>query len=240
MIQLSEIVTAALDDANLGSAEYAKGYRAAIRGLRELSWDIVGETKTITVVASSDKTILYPTDCVKIIDFGIADGCGGIASFDKVDTLTFDDEVSDYDDPYQYDLDNPVNGGNPLYLYNFPDSLESSLGVGSYTSIGEYKLSEKSRQISISPRCEYDAFLLKYLSNSKCQEEVHDMLAPALVAYIKWKTNQAGTRNTVSVQEYNKQEWLREKRLAKLRIKRPSIQELSKAVRQPVKMGVKN
>lgn len=238
MIKLSEIVAGALDDANLGSAEYAKGYRAAIRGLRELSWDIVGETKTVPVVVNSDKTILYPTDCVKILDFGIADGCGGIASFDKVEVLTFDDEVVDYED--QYDGDNPINGGNPLWLYNFPDTLEVSLGIGSYTSIGEYKLNEKSRQIIISPRCEYDSFLLKYLSDSKCQDEVHDMLAPALVAYIRWKTNQAGTRNTVSVQEYNKQEWLREKRLAKLRIKMPSLQQLSKAVRQSVKMAVKS
>jgi len=239
-IKLSEVVSQFLDESNLGQAEYAKAYRIAIRGLRDIGWDITARVKTEEIVFGDNLTALYPIDCVKIIDFGISDGTGGIASYDKVNSITNNSSVDVYQN-YNYGLDIYPDRNNTIYD-NYPLNTYTSLGIGSYNSIGKYTVDEKSKTILLAPNSNHTKFLIKYLSyeTEDCEYEVHIMASEALLCFIRWKFSMTGTRNTLNVQEQNKREYYREKTNAKLRIKMPIIQQLNKSARESVKMAVKS
>jgi len=240
-IKVEEVVAQFLDESNLGQAEYAKAYRIAIRGLRDLSWDIVGSVKIEELVFGANHTALFPLDCAKILDFGISDGCGGIASFDKVNELVYNTDVEKYNDDI-LGINSSLARDYTNYRYPTDQYYYGSLGVGSYNSIGKYKVDEGSKTILISPNTKYSNFLIKYLSyqNENCEYVVNIMASEALLAYIRWKFNMTGVRNTLQVQSVNRSEYYREKRNAKLRIKNPTVQELNKSARQSVKLAVKS
>lgn len=238
-IKLSEVVSQFLDNNNLGQAEYAKAYRMAIRGLRYLSWDIVGKVKTEELTLDANKTALLPQGCIKVLDFGISDGCGGIASFDKVDDLVYNEDVPKYRDNYFENENNPVYGN---YRYGFNDGYYGvgSLGIGSYNTIGRYKVDTNS--VTVDAHTKYNHFLIKYLSykDDDCEYEINIMASDALVAYITWKFSMVGSRNSKQDQNYNMREYYREKLNAKLKIKSAITSELNKLARQSEKMAVKS
>lgn len=241
-VELSTVVASFLDDSNLGQAEYAKAYRMAIRGLKDLSWDVVGTTKKEELIFGANHTALLPLDCVKLLDFGVSDGHGGIASFDKVQELDFNEDVPKYRN-YEAGLNSDLENRN-IAGQSYRDNYfgYGSLGVGSYLTIGKYKVDETARTIYIDPRSKYDRFFIQYLSyqNENCEYVVDIRASEALVAYIRWKFSMTGTRNTLQVQNMNKMEYYREKTNAKLRIKNPILQQLNKTARQSVKMAVKS
>ena len=237
-IKLSEVVSQFLDNNNLGQTEYAKAYRMAIRGLRDLTWDVVGKVKIEELTLDANKTAQLPLCCVKVLDFGISDGKGGIASFDKVNDLTYNEEVPKYRDDYFENQNNPVDGN---YRYGFNDGYYGvgSLGVGSYNTIGRYTVGSV---ITVDANTKYNHFLIKYLSykDDDCEYEINIMASDALVAYITWKFSMVGSRNSKQDQNYNMREYYREKLNAKLKIKSAITSELNKLARQSEKMAVKS
>ena len=238
-IPLSETVSQYLDESNLGQAEYAKAYRIAIRGLRDLGWDMSARVKTEPLAFDGSGSALYPIDCVKILDFGISDGDGNIASFDKVDSFSYNTEVEDYENLQDY------NGFTTQNFYrgtNYLNVDQGSLGIGSYNSIGRYRVDESQKKIFLPPNQYGGTYFIKYLSyeTENCEYEVDIMASEALLCFIRWKFSMTGLRNTLQVQEQNKREYYREKTNAKMRIKKPTIQQLNKSSRQSVKLAIKS
>ena len=232
-IPVSQVVGSFIDENNLGKAEYAKAYRIAIRGCRELSFDITGQVVTSVVVSASDGTIIYPEDCVKILDFGISDGDGGIASYDKVDNLTDNNLVSTYNDGY--------NDSEYLFSSN-STTLEASLGIGSYNSIGEYRLDDKQRKIYLRANKGVGTYIVKHTSYKEedCEYEVNIMASEALLAFITWRYNMTGSKTNQSIKDANMREYHRLKTNAKLKIKMPTKQQLSKNSRETTRMSIKS
>lgn len=241
MINLSEIVAQFLDEQNLGDAEYAKAYRFANRAIKEIGWDVTGEVKTVEVVADDNKMIILPTDLLRVLDFGIADGKGGIASYSKVKTMKYDTDVANYQNLLELqDLDNPNLWGNTPYGYYGNFSNELPLGVGSYNTIGEYMVSSNNQSIMVDPKSNYSHFLLQYLATTQCTDEANEFIAPAVVAYIKWKFFQVAGKYSIRDIEYYKSEYYREKRNAKNRVKALTTQQMNELARVSVKMGIKS
>lgn len=80
-IKVSEIVSQFLDENNLGQAEFAKAYRIAIRGWRQLNWDILGSICIEDVELCCDMTSDLPEGTLSVLDFGLCNGNGGIRPF---------------------------------------------------------------------------------------------------------------------------------------------------------------
>src|SRR5690606_38149757 len=87
-IKLSEIVGMALDQFNLGKQEYARFYRFAIRGLRNLNWDVTGTAKEVPIPVSCDLTAPLPDDFLKEIKVGVAGPDGQISALTRNNNLS--------------------------------------------------------------------------------------------------------------------------------------------------------
>ena len=233
-VKVEEVVAAFLDQSNLGQAEYAKAYRIAIRGLRDLSWDITGQVRTEPLVFDADRTALIPLDCVKILEFGVANGNGGIASFD---------EVQDFNTyPYDNNFDTIFDYHNNAPFGNYFNPENRSYGLGSHNCVGQYRIDKKQNKIFIAPNTASGTFLIKYTSNQKenCDYEIDIMASEALLAYIRWKFNMTGVRNTLQVQAVNRAEYYREKSNAKMRLKKPTLSAMNKSSRESTKMSIRS
>lgn len=233
-VPLATIVASFLDDSNIGQAEYAKAYRVAIRGLKDISWDITGQVKTEPIVFDADRTALIPLDCVKILEFGVANGNGGIASFD---------EVQDFNSyPYDNNFDTIFDYHNNIPFGNYFNPENRSYGLGSHNCVGQYKIDKKLNKIFIAPNTASGTFLIKYTSyqNENCEYVVDTMATEALVAYIRWKFSMSGTRNTLQVQDVNRREYYREKGNLKMRLKKPTLSAMNKSSRESTKMSIRS
>lgn len=233
-VKVEEVVAQFLDESNLGQAEYAKAYRIAIRGLRDLSWDITGQVRTEPLVFDADRTALIPLDCVKILEFGVANGNGDIASFD---------EVQDFNSyPYDNNFDTIFDYHNNIPFGNYFNPENRSYGLGSHNCIGQYRVDKKQNKIFIAPNTASGTFLIKYTSNQKenCDYEIDIMASEALLAYIRWKFNMTGVRNTLQVQAVNRAEYYREKSNAKMRLKKPTLSAMNKSSRESTKMSIRS
>lgn len=233
-IKVSEIVASYLDGKNYGAAEYAKTYAVAIWGWRELNWDIVGRVRTVEVCPNHDGTIDIPEDFLNISDFGVANGEGNIASFDRTDDINL---------CYTDHRESPSNVRGDFRGSGSLDWLNSgSLGVGSYETIGYYKIDAEERKIYVKSNTANDNFLLKYLSynNVEGEYELNALAAPALKSYIRWQLSLDDRQVGLGEKFSNERMYYNEKRKAKLRIKKLTIQELNKAARESEKLAVKS
>lgn len=234
-IKVSEVVGQYLDLANLGKAEFAKAYRIALRGWRQLNWDIVGTVKRIQVDISQDNTISLPDDFISEINFGESNGNGGIRSYTKVNN--FNNET------YRDDLVNPVGNGS-YNNWNNNAYFQGSLGVGSYTDLGFYQINKAEHKIVLDSSYTTQSYLvLEYLSytGEDCDDYVINELAQeALLSWIDWQFSKGDRRMGLAEKRDKERSWYKEKSDAKLRIKKLTVADMNNAARRSVKLGLKS
>lgn len=229
---LSEVVGIFLDEINGGEAEYARAYRMAMRGMRELDWDVTGKVITLPLPVECDKTVCIPDDCVSIVGVGIANAKG------EFTTLSENKALSMYEG-------NPKSlNGAPTNLSMLPNIISStgSLGVGSYASYGEYKIDKSQNLIILSPSFNSDQILLKYLVRRKTDEDdylIPEMASEALVAYLKWKWVDGKSSVPAGEKARLRSQWVMEKNKCKSRLRNIKAQDLQQAARKASRMGLK-
>lgn len=233
-LKVSEIVGQFLDEYNLGPAEYRRAYSIAIRGWRELNWDIVGKNKQICLELSCDKTSHLPDDFISENSVGGFNECGQIETFDRLQ------HKPGCPSKNWNDRDN-IRGDfrNDESVY---PALNWSLGVGSYTSVGYYYIDKSSHTIFVNPNCNHSSVVLEYLSYTDVdgEYEINELAAPALLAYLDWKFSKGYKATGLSELREKERLYYSEKKKAKLRIKRLTVSDLNKAVRESVKMAIKS
>jgi hypothetical protein len=232
-ILVSEVVGQFLDLTNLGKSEYARALRIAVRGWRQLNWDITGQVKTIRLEVNSDKTIFLPEDFLNIADFGIDNGNGGIQSYTRSTNFTSLDRLitSDPSNKVSNTKDIYPNGG---YSY----------GIGSYNNIGYYNINLKERRIILSPDNTYTGtFVLKYISNGagNCDDyEINELAQEALLTWIDWQWSKGDRRMGINEKRDKERQFYNEKSKARLRIKKITKSQMNKNSREAVKMSLKS
>lgn len=237
-IKVSEVVASYLDGKNLGASEYAKTYGIAIWGWRELNWDIVGKVMTIPVCLDCDGSFEIPEDALNIQDFGIAnnsDSGQSISSYDQTDDLS---RCTPSIKPSPSNVRGDFKGdGVATSFYD-----RGSLGLGSYETIGYYMVKMNERKIYVQDVCGGGDYLLKYLSynNVEGQYEINELAQAALKMYIRWQLSLDDPRIGLGEKMNNERMYYNEKRKAKLRIKKITIQQLNKSARESEKMAVKS
>lgn len=234
MIQVSEVVGWFLDEINGGKAEFARAYRIAIRGWRELNWDVTGSLKTTSLEVDCDLTAKLPDDFLNHISIGVVNSNGKIATLTRNDRLTM--ECSD--DEYFSSEEWYMNDSNLSIL----TASRSSLGIGSNNNIGEYRVDRGSNRIILNPDFCYRDVVLEYVSNG--QEEgrecINELASEALLAYLRWKWHVAKKGVNRGDKLDYRSEYYNQKRLAKYRIRKPKLQEMNQASRENTKQGIKS
>lgn len=235
-VKLSSIVSQYLDLYNLGKAEYARAYRIAVRGWRELNWDIVGAIKKVTLSIPANKVVPLPDDFISEVDLGETNFNGGIRSF----TRTTNFNGKNYLFP---DVTNVRDGLTPDYLVTDYTIGDYSLGAGSYNNVGYYYIDKNKHQIILDPESVGSEIVLKYLSYSgkDCDDhELNELATEALISFLDWQLSKVDKRISLAEKRDKERAWYNEKSKAKLRIKRLTVADLNQSARESVKMGLKS
>lgn len=230
-IQVSEVVGMFLDTSDFGNAEYSKAYRIAIRGWRQLQWDVSGTMKTTRLLVMSNLTADLPDDCLSIDKIGVGGNGGELALLTRNDNIT---ATCDLEEEYERTIYPPE--GNDINIY--PHSGRS-LGVGSINNIGEYAL--QGNKVILSPSFCYSELILVYMSSSTPDGEylIDEMGSEALLAYIRWQWYVA--KNIAQSQkEAYRRDWFNELRLYKRRKQGLTEALLNDASRLSVKYAIKS
>lgn len=228
-INLEEIVALFLENNRLGKAEYSGVYQLGIAAIRNLKQDATGTTKKIDIKLDRKLTGKLPSDFMNDISVWLQGDCS--AGLLKDNTLGNEDE---------YDEDDCYDSGD----FDGLDLNErSSYGEAGVAWIGRYKIDRESQKIFVNPDFCYSCITLTYVGSAKSTESgewfVDELAREAVEAYIRWKYN----LDKRSVGPYEKRlyegQWKNEKRLAKIRLKNITRNELQDNARSGVKFKAK-
>lgn len=220
-IKLSEISAQFLDSIDEGKHSYRKVYSLAIRGLRELNWDVTGTVKSKELTVLSNKTAELPHDYVNFTMIGVLNQKGEVVPLTRNDKLTGFNSKS----------------GSRLESESQKDTGST---LNSWHNIGEYRIDKKGGIVIFDPEFEFDTIILEYLSNDTEHEDgdyiIDEMVSEALLAFIQWKYHL--TKKNISAFDKKNYEgiWITEKKKARARLFGLKRQEMLQAVRQGLKL----
>lgn len=248
---VKKIVGEFLDSSDQSSHQFRRLYNIAARGMEEFTMDITGTFKTVVLDVSANKTVALPCDYVNYSKIGVINDKGEIATFKRNDQLSNYNAGIDYINnrsqgaPTIESIGNWVNPTSfPFLYYNYWSSGISYnlFGLNSGTAqIGSYKLDEENGVILLGTNTDYAQIVLEYLSDgldeAECDYFVDFRASEAFLCYIRWKnaTDLRKKFTQTEIREY-KREYYRERKLAKMRINRVIISELTDKKRALTKL----
>ena len=229
--------------------KYMQYLDIALRGLKELAFDVTQEVKAKTLPVNENLTVDLPSDYVDYVRIGVCnngvirdlskylgsclsratDECGApIAKSSGSDTRDLDN-IEDI-----YWFSNYRGGENMGRIY----------GVGGGQSdFGYYRIDTERNQISLASPFAGGSIYLEYIgdgSGDNGQYDIHVHAEEALRAYIWWKSIQRKRMIPMNEKEMARRDWYNEKRLAIARFsnftKQEALQQSRKNFKQTPKM----
>lgn len=199
--------------------KYMQYLDIAIRGLKELTFDILMQVKVASLDVNSNLTVDLPKDYINYAKIGI---CG---SDGRIQTLGFDEQIC-----IANNIDtcgNPTSGGqrgNENYSGNYRNG-EATGGLyglgGGQNSNGYYRIDREKNQIALSSDLDGNKLILEYISDGSSVNgdmKVNAMAEEALRAYVYWKLVQRRRNVPLQEKEAARRDFYNEKRLARARI----------------------
>lgn len=251
---LRQIIAQFLDSADQSSHQFRRLYNIGVRGCREFNLDITGQFKTVLLPVNPNKTVTLPQDYLTYSKMGIVNERGEIITFTKNEQLSqyhaiYTQQVERNEGvpelttignyvaplPYPYLYSNYWNGGTSYNLF----------GLNSGTAnITEFDIDEGAGVILLNQHTRYEEMLLEYLSDG--YDELADdykidvRAEEAFICYLRWKqaTDLIKKFSASQIREY-KNEYYRERKLAKMRINKALVSEFTKTKRSLTKLVAK-
>lgn len=243
---LKTVVSDFLMESGYGQAEFTRAYQIGLRGLRELTFDITGETATTKLLINPDGTAYLPENCVKVVSL-LRNVDGELVAMTRNTNIAKAKSMSepscgcegdckgvDYGCRRAYENSNVAGRPNiPFYTV--------SLGVGSWHNVGEYRIDGEVIYFGNNLVGCSDIWI-EYIPLYDQNKElvVHPLIKEALVAWIRWRFHINRKNQDKWDKQYFEKEWHREKTNAKYRLKMAMRQELNQVARQHKKEGLKS
>lgn len=218
-ITLDEVIKSLLiQQGEYTEHKYMQYLDIAIRGLKELSFDILQEIKVEKLSINDNMTVDLPIDYVNYVRIGVC-------SNGRVSVLGFDDNLC-----LTYCIDTCGNdtkhtgGSGTAWTGNYRngESTGGAYGVGGGNNKnGYYRIDREKNQIALSSEVKADEIMLEYIgdgSNINGDMSVNALAEEALRAYIHWKAIQRKRHAPMHEKEAARRDYYNEKRLARARI----------------------
>ena len=232
--KMKSIVGNFLDEINGGKTEFARAYRMAVLVNRNLKWDLTGKLKTECIKVNEDRTATIPDHSLKVKKVSIRDeSTGKLVGLTKNNNLSF--STKELSEELDFERENVYHLGDDDEVFN--TYITESLGKGGYRNIGEYRISEKEGIVVLSPDFCYSEIVLEFTSSADEEGDVcvNELVADALLAGIRFRWHVAKKGVTAFDKQFYKAEWIKEKRNARYRLKKPNIQDMNRIARQSTK-----
>jgi len=230
-IKLKKIIGYFLDEINGGKVEYARAYRIAVLGNKNLKWDITGKIAQVCIPVEDDRTAQIPDWLGKITKVGKMNHVTGkIVGLTQNNSLAFDTHCDTEDDEDNFPRENVLDNGE-YYMNSFPPH---SLGKGGYRNIGEYRISEEQGLIVLSPDCDFSEIVVEGIDTRDNEGDVcvNELLSEAILAFVRWRWHLSKKGVPFQDKKEYRNLWKVEKSNAKFRIKKPKLQDMNRIARQ--------
>lgn len=231
MVKLSDIVNNFLMENELGESEYIRAYQIGRSGLSTLTKDIKPYRDRICLQVRSDNSVEIPLEVGKVSKVGIMEG-GRFKAYTLNTALGKNlDRCSGCKRGYA-----DCTCSTDMYQ----DGLSRSLGVGSWTVIGEYNI--VNRVIYLSPQNTNTEIVIEGTIRTDLNGDVvvDDILEESVQAYITWRYFRSKRGQQLSVIRDYEMNYKEERRKAKLRKNSVSRSQLNQISRQNTKQGLKS
>lgn len=249
-IKLNTVVHKYIDRAGQTTAKYRRLYSLAVDCLTELTMDVAGVLKTCKLSVLPNKTAELPMDYLDWSKVGVLNNHGEVACLDFNSNLTRWEDNSI--DRLNKNSDDSVGGfyryGNPFFFNNYLTSgiYYNLFGIAGteYTSLGKFNIDKKKALILLDNCFNFDYVMLEYLSMPDEDEEyeIPIQLQAAVIAWLGFRDIEffAASRNvSIYDKRARRDEWLREKRLAKERMQPFRLQIANQYTRETIKLVAK-
>lgn len=255
------------DDDYAANASEAAIRNFALRGIRELGFDVVSRIKSLKLTVNSDNnTVTLPDDYVDLVKIGIVDTDGIIRVFGENKNLNYSRKAttavstSDSNDGPLNIPDNLVQNVEDAksataqdittaedfdyyvfdnYLYN--GSLGRLYGMGGGFTPGQYRINLDQNRIEIDTDGTYSEIVMEYVADEarSTNPVVHVYAEEALRAYIYYKLCERKSNVPANEKARARSEYYNERRKANRRISNFSKEEALRVTRKNFKLSPK-
>jgi len=201
----------------------------ALRGIRDLGFDIMKRIKAADLNVSATNTVTLPADYVDLLKIGIVGGDGLVYVFgeNKNKNLLANNagDLPDYLLGYSdFIYRNFVNSTTDGRLYGY--------GGGHYS--GEYRINLGENRIELTLGTGTDTVYIEYIADEALAENpsVHVYAEQAIRAYIYYHLVERKSNVPAVEKARARQEYYNERRLANARLKSFSKEEALKTIRK--------
>ena len=199
----------------------------ALRGVKELNFDVVRNIKTVELTVNANLNITLPSDFVSLTRVGVSKSgmISPVGQLDDIDLQASQGGVTGVSNTYTIQwIDEYRNGENMGGIYG--------LG-GGQNRFGYYRFDMESNTIQFDAGFAEAKIVLEYVSDginrsvsntnypetNTSDTQIHVFAEEALRAYMFWKGIQRKRNVPANQKEQARRDWYNQKRLAKARMK---------------------
>lgn len=231
----------------------------ALRGIREIGFDLSKKIKSLKLTIASNDTVALPDDFVDLLKVGIVDSDGIIRVFGNNKNINYSQAIEptastsdSEDDPLNIDnnliLDRiesktATSGSNSAtddfdaYVfdnYMFQGGSGQLYGVGGGHLAGQYRLNLDQNRIEIEANSGYSEVVMEYVADEarSTDPEVHVYAEEALRSYIYYKIIERKSTVPANEKQRARAEYYNERRKANSRLSNFTKEEALKTIRK--------
>ena len=238
----------------------------ALRGIRELGFDVVSRIKSLKLDVNKDNnTVALPDDYVDMLKLGVVDGDGILRVFGENKNINYSRKIaststSDSDEgPMNIEANliqnraddkssnaQDVNTADDYDYYVFENylfngSIGRIYGVGGGHREGEYRINLDQNRIEIDTDGSYSSIVMEYVADEarSTNPVIHVYAEEALRAYIYYKLCERKASVPANEKSRARSEYYNERRKANRRLSNFSKEEAMRITRKNFKLSPK-
>jgi len=231
----------------------------ALRGIREIGFDLGKKVKSLKSTVQSNNTIILPQDFVDLIKIGIVDSDGilrvfgenkninysrkisspNVATDSALGPLNIEDNFIDNREDDKTATDNSGGSDNDFGQYVFENYIYQGgvgrlYGAGGGHLAGEYRLNLDQDRIEIETNSDITDVVIEYVADEarSTDPEVHVYAEEALRSYIYYKIVERKSSVPANEKARARAEFYNERRKANARLSNFTKDEALKTIRK--------
>ena len=246
------------DYANNASDTLIHNY--ALRGIREMGFDLLQRVRSIKLAAGTNNTVDLPDDFVSLVKVGIVGSDGLVHVFGENKNINYSQAYStnaagnpiDSDGDGVFDrVDSKgsiatggVFGADDFIVFSnyiYQNNIGQIYGLGGGFYEGEYRLNLDQNRIEFSSNSSVNEIVIEYIADEarSVNPTVHIEAEEALRSYIYYKIIERKSSVPMAEKARARSEYYNERRKANARLKAFSKEEALKTIRKNFKQAPK-
>lgn len=250
---------------SLDSDDYANNvsdtlvHNYALRGIREMGFDMLQRVRSIKLSKSSNDTVELPDDFVSLVKIGVVGSDGLLYVLGENSNINISQKYKttaggtriDTDGDGVYDREDAKTGSTPPGLdlddallfnnYVYQNSVGQIYGLGGGFYQGQYRVNYDQNRIELALNSAWSDIVIEYVADEarSTNPTIHIMAEEALRCYIYYKVIERKSNVPANEKARARQEYYNERRKANSRLMSFTKEEALKTIRKNFKQTPK-